>query len=203
MYEYFTALIIFALFLIICGVFSALVTKFIVKNKINNIKANNNWFTIVNYVYDICAKVDANRIEDDCFLDIKMLFNEIINNDLSMSVIDSIVVEKREPKSTNSNNIIDITDNYRDLLSMKRLLIVMIMSHKLNIFNADDLIENPEKEMLRLSKVVARKSKWYQLFVKIIKTFIDNNESEYVTYNCLQDNVNNSEFNNKEHLAIA
>lgn len=201
MYEYFTALIIFAIFLTICGIVSALVTKFIVKNKINKIKANNNWFTIVNYVYGLCDKIDSNCIEDEYFLDIKMLFDEIINNNLSMSVIDSIVVEKRQ--SSANKNVADITDDYKDLLLMKRTLIVMLMSHKLCIYNADNLICNPEKEMMRLSKVLSRKNKWFLLIVKILRTFIDNNESEYVTYNCLQDNVNDSDFNNKEHLAIA
>lgn len=201
MYEYFTALIIFAIFLTFCGIVSALVTKFIVKNKISKIKANNNWFTIVNYVYVLCDKIDSNDIEDEYFLDIKMLFDEIINSNLSMSVIDSIVVEKKQ--SSSNKNVADITDDYKDLLLMKRTLIVMLMSHKLCIYNADNLISNPEKEMMRLSKVLPRKNKWFLFIIKILRTFINNNESEYVTYNCLQDNVNDSDFNNKEHLAIA
>lgn len=176
MFEYIIALLLFVLYLILIATIFILISKYRVNKTFNSAQKEYNNAFIINYIYLIYDKyVDMTRIKSDTqeakyvenyFRDICELANDI-NVDNVETILENIEIIECDNKKNEKRkyNIGSVSRDVIDLMKMRNILIIMIAYHKLGIYNAYGIANNPEETFKDTIKILNKLSKNIKDFV--------------------------------------
>lgn len=165
MLVYITALIIYVLLLTLASFVFILINKYFSKKVMNTSIINYNYALIINYIYDIYDEMI--NIENN----IGMAESEILHKYMSDvydlievmdvsnldEVIGNIKVEQR--KNGGEVKINSIPDSILNLFKMKSKLVVMILCHQAEYYDAYDMINNEKDALQKMIKNLPKISK--------------------------------------------
>lgn len=165
MLEYIIALSIYVLLLTIISSVFILSSKYLTKKIMKTSIINYNYALIINYIYDIYnemieieKEIEASEAEilHKYMFDIYELI-EIMDVSNLDKVIENIKVEQRENNS--EEKIHNIPSCIINLFKMKSKLVVMILCHQAEYYNAYNMINNEEKALKKMIKDISKISK--------------------------------------------